>query len=227
MSEFLTNLWTSIFTPGPTPTLLLATNASFAALQLLFLALLVATYSVHFVILSCLCGGLWWAINWFAGEIAAAQRVEEEAKRVREVRAREKREREGGEQDREGMDTGDDTEGGELTEVEDKGGKPSATTAKSSSAGKTAADEKKQAKAPRPETQSTVFVEHPLALSADIRDSTPVPSSAVSGKGTGAAMREYEDAARKRRGAAGLGESTGELSTDSEWEKVSQSSEER
>jgi hypothetical protein len=40
-------------------------------------------------------------------------------------------------------------------------------------------------------------------------------------------MREYEDAARKRRGAAGLGESTGELSTDSEWEKVSQSSEER
>ncbi|KAF2481935.1 ER protein Pkr1-domain-containing protein, partial [Neohortaea acidophila] len=70
---FFTDLWTSVFTPGPTPTLLIATNATFAALQLVLLALLVATYSVHFVILSFLCAGLWWSINWFAAEVLRAQ----------------------------------------------------------------------------------------------------------------------------------------------------------
>ena len=41
-SSFFEDLWESIFTPGPTPTLLIATNASFAALQLLFFALFMA-----------------------------------------------------------------------------------------------------------------------------------------------------------------------------------------
>ena len=58
-SSFFEDLWESIFTPGPTPTLLIATNASFAALQLLFFALFIGTYSIHFVILSFLTGGLW------------------------------------------------------------------------------------------------------------------------------------------------------------------------
>ena len=73
MASFLTSLWESIFTPGPTPTLLIATNATFAALQLLLLILLIATYSVHFLVLSILSGGLWYAINWFAAELAAAK----------------------------------------------------------------------------------------------------------------------------------------------------------
>ena len=72
MSAFLTDLFNSIFTPGPTPTLLVATNAAFGALQLLLLALLAATRSVHFLVLSVLCGGLWCSINWFAAEVAAA-----------------------------------------------------------------------------------------------------------------------------------------------------------
>lgn len=59
--------------PGPTPVLLQAANASFAALQLLLFILLCATYSIHFVVLSVLCGGLWWSINWFAAEVAAAK----------------------------------------------------------------------------------------------------------------------------------------------------------
>ncbi|KAF2851108.1 Pkr1-domain-containing protein [Plenodomus tracheiphilus IPT5] len=59
MASFFEQLWESIFTPGPTPTLLVATNASFAALQLLFFAMLIATYSIHFIILSFLCAGLW------------------------------------------------------------------------------------------------------------------------------------------------------------------------
>ncbi|KAE9581021.1 V-type ATPase assembly factor pkr1 [Colletotrichum fructicola] len=70
MADFVVKLWESIFTPGPTPTLLVATNATFAALQVLLLLLFVGTYSIHFVILSFISGGLWYSINWFAREIA-------------------------------------------------------------------------------------------------------------------------------------------------------------
>jgi hypothetical protein len=81
MSAFLTDLFQSIFTPGPTPTLLVATNVAFACLQGVLLLLLVATYSIHFAILSFLSAGLWWAINWFVAELKAAQAVEDEKKR--------------------------------------------------------------------------------------------------------------------------------------------------
>ncbi len=73
MASFMTDLWESIFTPGPTPVLLKATNISFAALQVTLFALLVATYSLHFVVLSILCAGLWYSINWFSTELAAAK----------------------------------------------------------------------------------------------------------------------------------------------------------
>ncbi|PHH59475.1 hypothetical protein CDD81_3165 [Ophiocordyceps australis] len=72
MASFLTNLFNSIFVPGPTPTLLRAANTTFAALQLVLAVLLVVTRSVHFIILSVLCAALWRAINWFAAELAAA-----------------------------------------------------------------------------------------------------------------------------------------------------------
>ncbi|WYZ34458.1 hypothetical protein EsH8_I_000734 [Colletotrichum jinshuiense] len=80
MATFIVNLWESIFTPGPTPTLLRATNATFAALQVLLAALLFATWSIHFAILSFLSGGLWYAINWFATELAI--HAEQEAKKT-------------------------------------------------------------------------------------------------------------------------------------------------
>ncbi|KAM3501765.1 hypothetical protein MY10362_005312 [Beauveria mimosiformis] len=73
MSSFIIELWESIFVPGPTPTILRATNATFAALQLTLFALLVGTYSIHFVVLSILSAGLWWSINWFAAELEAAK----------------------------------------------------------------------------------------------------------------------------------------------------------
>ena len=86
MATFVQDLWESIFTPGPTPTLLIATNVTFAALQVVLAVLLVATWSVHFVILSCLSGGLWWAINWFARELKIHQQQEEEkARRAKET----------------------------------------------------------------------------------------------------------------------------------------------
>ncbi|KAK3298874.1 ER protein Pkr1-domain-containing protein [Chaetomium fimeti] len=81
MASFVEGLWQSIFTPGPTPTLLVATNVTFAALQVVLAGMLYATYSIHFVILSVLCGGLWASINWFANELKAHQQEEEEKKR--------------------------------------------------------------------------------------------------------------------------------------------------
>lgn len=87
MADFITNLWDAVFTPGPTPTLLLATNITFGALQLTLAGLLVATYSIHFFILSILCAGLWWAINWFAYELQQAQQKEAEAERIRKSRS--------------------------------------------------------------------------------------------------------------------------------------------
>lgn len=202
MASFFQNLWESIFTPGPTPTLLVATNASFAALQVLLFAMLLATYSIHFVILSILCGGLWWSINWFAAEIRAAQAKEEEAKRIREAR----RGRDKGAaraDDGEAMDTGDDTE--VDTEVEVRKQRPSA-------------------RAQRPESQSTVLVDKPREAGG--REGTPQASVATGGPATATTTGAkaslaplVDDAVKKRKG---LGESTGDLSTDSEWEKLSE-----
>ncbi|KAI9171580.1 V-type ATPase assembly factor PKR1 [Paramyrothecium foliicola] len=76
MSSFFVELWESIFIPGPTTTLLKATNVTFAALQLLLFLLLLGTYSIHFFMLSLISAGLWWSINWFAVELAASQERE-------------------------------------------------------------------------------------------------------------------------------------------------------
>ncbi|KAI6830700.1 hypothetical protein KC340_g8306 [Hortaea werneckii] len=114
MASFVENLWSAVFTPGPTPTLLVATDVTFAALQLLLLALLIATYSIHFVILSVLCGGLWWSVNWFASELQAAQLKEEEAERLRKQKKDIDR-KEGGES----AGSGADDEAGEDTETEE------------------------------------------------------------------------------------------------------------
>ncbi|KAL3424838.1 V-type ATPase assembly factor PKR1 [Phlyctema vagabunda] len=82
MATFFTDLVQSIFTPGPTPTLVVATNVAFASLQLVLLLLLIATYSIHFLILSFLSAALWSAINWFVKELAIAQaHTEEEARK--------------------------------------------------------------------------------------------------------------------------------------------------
>ncbi|KAL2815765.1 hypothetical protein BDW59DRAFT_176029 [Aspergillus cavernicola] len=73
MGSFMEDLWSSIFTAGPTPTLLIATNVTFAALQTLLLVLLLGTHSIHFVVLSVISGSLWYLINWFARELKHAQ----------------------------------------------------------------------------------------------------------------------------------------------------------
>ena len=87
MSNVFIGLWESIFTPGPTPALVAASNAAFAALQLILLVLLVYTYSVHFLVLSVLSAGLWWGINWFVAELAIQKAKEVQEKREREAQA--------------------------------------------------------------------------------------------------------------------------------------------
>ncbi|KAL8963439.1 MAG: hypothetical protein Q9193_000292 [Seirophora villosa] len=154
MANFLTDLFTSIFTPGPTQSLLVATNVSFAALQVVLLILLVLTYSVHFIVLSVLCAGLWWSINWFAAEleIARQKEKEEESKRLDDAQ-------------RQHLLSSDDGSG-----TETEGG-----------------DDRAQAENLRP-------VAH-----------------------TAPPLENAEARLRKRRS---LGSSTGDLSTDSEWDKV-------
>lgn len=88
MASFAEEMWNSIFTPGTTPTLLIATNVTFAALQVVLFALLLMTYSIHFVILSVICGGLWSAINWFATELKKEQAKEAERKAKEDAIAR-------------------------------------------------------------------------------------------------------------------------------------------
>ncbi|KAG0643982.1 ER protein Pkr1-domain-containing protein [Tuber brumale] len=80
MATFATGLWNSIFTPGTNSSLVLATHASFFALQITFLALLAGTHSYHFIILSFICAGLWMGITWFIREIDILKKEQEEVK---------------------------------------------------------------------------------------------------------------------------------------------------
>lgn len=162
MASFIEDLWGSIFTPGPTSPLVAATNVAFAALQLVLLALLVATNSIHFYILSFLSAALWAAINWFVKEVRVAQAAQDA--QAQSVRQR--------------PDSGSDDD----TEVEDsKRLRPKAPTY----AGAAASG---------------------AARTQDVSDASgQVPMSTVGARNRGR-----------------LTDSTGDLSTDSEWEKVDQ-----
>lgn len=201
MADFLTNLWDSVFTPGTTPTLLLATNATFACLQLLLAGLLAATLSIHFVILSLLCGGLWWSINWFANEVRQAQEKEEQAKHLR---ARNNRDR------KTSPDDSADDEGGDLTETEvDLGNRVTKTL-----------PETEAQFVPSPEDErlrETVLDDlrkqgHGQGHAAGDHDGEPVAQ-------TTGLQTLPDDESRRRKSTV---ESIADTNTDSEWEKVEQ-----
>ena len=174
MTSFLEELWNSIFTPGPTPTLLVATNAAFAALQLLLLVLLIATYSLHFLVLSLICGGLWTSINWFVTELTKQQQAQ----------ATEKKEK------------SPEPDNASDTETED-------------------APPDAPAEFAEPATASTTG----SALSPNQRHEKPKDSASTHLEPK---LAESNEALRRRRS---LGESSGYVSTDSEWEKVSEGDE--
>ncbi|KAK3720573.1 SMK killer toxin resistance protein [Vermiconidia calcicola] len=196
MADFLPNLWSSVFTPGTTPTLLVATNATFAALQLLLATLLVTTYSIHFAILSVLCGGLWWSINWFATELQAAQAKEDEADKLRK---RKKSESGWGSKGEVG-DSADDE--GEDTEVEGSG--PVSGTRESANPllGESRQDDSQ--------------------VRQDICEAMRSRDSDVQGSGAATGAEQAVGGAEARQRRAEEVDRSGEISTDSEWEKVSQ-----
>lgn len=197
MASFFGDLWSSIFTPGTTPTLIVATNVTFAALQALLLTLLVATQSIHFAILTVLCGGLWWSINWFATELKAAQAKEDEAEKLRKRKKGESEWRRKGEVD----DSADDE--GEDTEVEDaKTGMREST----SSIGPSSAEREDDSR-----------------IREEIKDAMKGPEGASSSGLVNLEGKDIGSLEVRRRNVEDVDRS-GEISTDSEWEKVSQQS---
>ncbi|KAI7359171.1 hypothetical protein KC354_g9437 [Hortaea werneckii] len=193
MASFVENLWSAVFTPGPTPTLLVATNVTFVALQFLLLALLIATYSIHFVILSVLCGGLWWSVNWFASELQAAQLKEEEAERLRKQKKDIDR-KEGGES----AGSGADDEAGEDTETEE------------------------HTRVTMPDAKGYPTTGETERIREDIIDAVKVSGNGGKNSGGSAASgaQAGERLGTKQRNVQ-TGDRSGDISsTDSEWEKV-------
>ena len=205
MADFLSNLWASVFEAGPTPTLLVATNVTFGALQALLFGLLIATYSIHFAILSVLCAGLWWSINWFATELKAAQAKEDEADKLRKRKKGEDDWRSRGEVN----DSADDE--GEDTEVEE-----GARTAgvKESTSG--------------PLFQSPI---EDLTMRQELHEAMGSSGSTLQSSrvatGTSTGLDQAVGGAETRQRTVEDGDRSGDISTDSEWEKVSQGSSDR
>ncbi|ETN39682.1 uncharacterized protein HMPREF1541_05908 [Cyphellophora europaea CBS 101466] len=201
MSSFIVDLWESIFTPGPTPTLVLATNATFGALQLLLLALLVFTSSIHFAILSVLCAGLWYSINWFAREVQAAKAAEDSSKSPSSTEKDPKTTARQISPDPTGSDT--ETEADAI---------PTTTTTGADIAGPGA-----QRRKPPPPQPGAAPVPPPTAPAAAdptpsstlLQPKPPTPNPGLDGS---------QDLGQRRRS---LGDSSDYVSTDSEWEKVS------
>jgi len=203
MASFLTSLWESVFTPGPTPTLLIATNVTFGSLQILFLSLLIATRSFHFVALSILSAGLWWAINWFAGELARAKEIEEQAERIR--RKRRSAETSGADADADPESEEDGTE----TEREKTPAPPPAAAPKIHVRGGPVKIQGVMESARRAQLVREEFA----------RQHAPQEG----GSATGAKLKPADAGEASKRKS--LGESNADLSsstTDSEWEKVSE-----
>jgi hypothetical protein len=223
MASFMVSLWESIFTPGPTPTLLIATNATFGALQLLLLILLFFTSSIHFAILSVLCGGLWFGINWFAKEVAAAKAAED-------AEASEKAKRQTS-PDPTGSDTETETDHPPVgsSTAADVGGRGGGGDRKRTQA----ASEKARAESaamppptskPLPKPATTTPSETPAQISRENSNEggSSTHLSPPSSQGKQRTSDDWSTTAQGTGRRRSLGESSGYVSTDSEWEKVSE-----
>jgi len=111
--SYPSDLFRAIFTPGAPPALLLATNVSFALLQATLLVMLLTTYSIHFIFLSVICGGVWGGINWFVRELALLEKIEKRAEEIRGIEREMEKEKGVDEEDEEeeGVSTGVDAVG--------------------------------------------------------------------------------------------------------------------
>jgi ER protein Pkr1 len=231
MASFLEDLWGSIFTPGPTPTLVVATNVTFAVLQAVLAALLLLTHSIHLAVLSALCGGLWWGINWFVAELQKAEKAEEEARRLRKRRTLREgsgKSDEGDVEDDEDDEDEDENDYDDETETElaARAAREETPTGNTISAMRVRGGPQKILAV----MQSAAAARRAGVLEADEPDEASSSGVYVrGGPGKFAAMAEAQAAdaqaaagadARAHRSGGENGES-GSASTDSEWEKVS------
>lgn len=205
MTAFLESLWESVFTPGTSPTLIVATNASFAALEFLLLALLLATRSIHFLILSLLSVGLWLAINWFAAELVAAQEKEQQVQES--SRTEQKKEEddgdEGDEERRTDSSSSSSACAGEMdTETDIHAGTTVVTP--------------KPSKRPPPAQSARQPLSSESSDSESPLVATPVRDKAFTTGATHTLAPPGLDSVANRRNMT----ASGELSTDSEWEKI-------
>lgn len=75
MLGFFEDLWQSVFTPGATPTLVLATHTTFAVLVTLLTIFAFLHPSIHIVNLLVLSTLLWGTLTWFIAELKKADRA--------------------------------------------------------------------------------------------------------------------------------------------------------
>lgn len=165
--------------------------------------LLIFTRSVHFVILSLLSGGLWWAINWFAAEIRAVEGVEREAKAIRERDEKKVDQGEGesarvAQQPREEEEEETDRTDGD--QVEDEKERDSGTRRRDE--GGMLADQSRNGNG-----------------NGNGHGLNSVGGSEVASSTSDLDLRRGTEGMRKRRT---IGDTPGDLSTDSEWDKVSE-----
>jgi hypothetical protein len=221
MTSFFENLWNSIFTPGPTPTLLIATNAAFCALQGVLAVLFLFTYSIHFAVLSVLSAGLWWSINWFAEELRKAEKAEAEAGRLRKRRSglMEESRQKGLEEDDDEDDEDEPGDGDDETETETEGDVKRATGREETPRVRIRGGPQKilgvmkSAQEARDDSEPEVLIKGgPSKYQALLGDDDLADPSAQARAGA----LSSSQGSRKS-----LGEETGSVSTDSEWEKVS------
>ncbi|AJS85995.1 Pkr1p [Saccharomyces cerevisiae YJM1355] len=71
MANFFVRLWESVFEPGTSPQLIIATHVSFVALLLTLIWLIYATNgNIHFYALFCISLLLWITVIWFINELS-------------------------------------------------------------------------------------------------------------------------------------------------------------
>ncbi|SCW00714.1 LAFE_0C10330g1_1 [Lachancea fermentati] len=73
MASFFAQLWESVFSPGASPQLLVATHVSFVFLTLCLAWLIFLTRNVHFMVLLAISTALWITVTWFVAELRSAE----------------------------------------------------------------------------------------------------------------------------------------------------------
>ena len=79
MASFVTGLWESVFQPGVSPQLILATHISFTALLATLGWLIFVTHgNIHFIALFIIASLLWITVIWFIAELKSAKLLSNE-----------------------------------------------------------------------------------------------------------------------------------------------------